>query len=123
LAIPFLVLISGRDRHRPTAAPVRPWRLIGALGVAFASSQSLFFLAIPLAGVTLVVIISMCSTVFFVALLSIPLFRERLTRRGQVAVALAVVGTITLALAGQTAPRWPERRTISGVSSPPSAPA
>jgi DME family drug/metabolite transporter len=103
-AIPFLFLLGGRNPQRPAAAPARPWRLIGALGAAFAGSQSLFFLAIPLAGVTLVVIISLCSTVLFVALLSIPLFRERLTRRGRLAVALAVAGTVTLALAGQAAP-------------------
>jgi DME family drug/metabolite transporter len=103
-AIPFLFLMTRRDPHRPTASPARPWRLIGALGAAFAGSQSLFFLAIPLAGVTLVVIISLCSTVLFGALLSIPLFHERLNGRGQLAVALAGTGTVALTLAGQDGP-------------------
>lgn len=113
-AIPFLLLITaiaGRSEARPdgysrsvanTARPRTPWRLIGALGTAFAASQSMFFEAIPLAGVTLVVIISLCSTVLFVALLSIPLFGERLNGRGLLAVTLALAGTVTLALAGQT---------------------
>lgn len=104
-AIPFLLLVSGTSRQTirpflPHSARLR-W-LITALGCAFAGSQSLFFIAIPLAGVTLVVIISLCSTVLFVALLSIPMFRERLNGRGIVAVVLAIAGTITLALAGQS---------------------
>src|SRR5690348_11679136 len=37
-AIPLLFLLGGRDQHRPNAAPARPWRLIGALGAAFAGS-------------------------------------------------------------------------------------
>jgi DME family drug/metabolite transporter len=106
-AIPFLLLLTGRTPRRPTAVPTRPWRLIVALGAAFAASQSMFFEAIPLAGVTLVVIISLCSTVLFVALLSIPLFGERLTGRGRVAVALAVVGTVILAQAWQAGPATP----------------
>lgn len=113
-AIPFLLLITaipGRSGTQPnghnrsvanTARPRTPWRLIGALGIAFAASQSMFFEAIPLAGVTLVVIISLCSTVLFVALLSIPMFGERLNGRGLLAVTLALAGTVTLALAGQT---------------------
>ncbi|HYP41988.1 MAG TPA: EamA family transporter, partial [Chloroflexia bacterium] len=112
-AIPFLLLITaipGRSEARPdrhnqavanTARPRTPWRLIGALGTAFAASQSMFFEAIPLAGVTLVVIISLCSTVLFVALLSIPLFGERLNGRGLLAVMLALAGTVILALAGE----------------------
>ncbi|HET6262987.1 MAG TPA: EamA family transporter, partial [Chloroflexia bacterium] len=112
-AIPFLLLITaiaGRSEARPdgssqsvanTARSRTPWRLIGALGTAFAASQSMFFEAIPLAGVTLVVIISLCSTVLFVALLSIPMFGERLNGRGLLAVALALAGTVTLALAGE----------------------
>jgi drug/metabolite transporter, DME family len=106
-AIPFLLLITGRTPRRPTAARARSWRLIVALGVAFAASQSMFFEAIPLAGVTLVVIISLCSTVLFVALLAIPLFGERLNGRGRVAVALAVVGTMILAQAGDAGPAAP----------------
>ena len=115
-AIPFLLLITaftGRSVAEPngtngpnrpaanTAQPWRPWRLVVALGTAFAASQAMFFEAIPLAGVTLVVIISLCSTVLFVALLSIPLFHERLGGRGRLAVALALAGTVTLALAGE----------------------
>lgn len=106
-AIPFLLLITGwapnrsNQSKRPTAAPTRSWRLIVALGAAFAASQSMFFEAIPLVGVTLVVIISLCSTVLFVALLSIPLFGEQLKGRGLLAVALAVAGTVILAQAGE----------------------
>ena len=91
---PFLFALAGLTaRRNPLYLARRNWPRIGALGAAMAICQSCFFLAIPLAGVTLVVVLSLCSAPLFVVALSIPLFGERLTRRSAGAVGLAVVGT------------------------------
>lgn len=102
---PFLLILAHATPARAVrrAAP-REWALVGALGLAMAASQSLFFLAIPLAGVTLVLVLSLCSAPFFVALLSIPLFHERLRAAGRVAGLLAILGTGVLVLGGKAAP-------------------
>ncbi len=99
-AIPFLLLIAGRLSPRPWAGLKQSWKLILALGASFAAAQSMFFEAIPLAGVTLVVIISLCGAVLFVTLLSIPLFGEQLNRRVMLAVVIALAGTAMLAQVG-----------------------
>lgn len=99
-AIPFLLLITGRTAPWSRTELTRSWKLIVALGASFAAAQSMFFEAIPLAGVTLVVIISLCGAVLFVTLLSIPLFGEQLNRRVMLAVAMALAGTVMLAQVG-----------------------
>jgi drug/metabolite transporter, DME family len=102
LAIPFLLLIAGRTPRGSRTDLARAWKLIVGLGASFAAAQSMFFEAIPLAGVTMVVIISLCSAVLFVTLLSIPLFGEQLNRRIMLAVTMALAGTVMLAQAGGT---------------------
>ncbi len=90
---------TGRNPFR-TARRNLP--LFGAMGLAMAACQSLFFVAIPISSVTLVVVISLCSAPVIVAVLSIPLLKERITVRVIVAIALAIIGTIGLVLSSST---------------------
>jgi DME family drug/metabolite transporter len=100
-AVPFLFTMAWSPTPRVRGRPGAPLcRLVGLLGLALAVSQSLFFLALPLAGVTLGVVVSLCTAPLFVALASVRLFGERLSRRGRVAVLLAIVGTGVLVLGG-----------------------
>jgi drug/metabolite transporter, DME family len=100
-AAPFLVglawLSTGRNPFRLTR---REWGYYTGMGLAMACYQITYFLAIPISSVTLVVVIALCSSPLIVALLSIPIFKERLTRRLMAALGLALVGTALLAFGG-----------------------
>ncbi len=103
LAAPFLLALSWASRRRnPFYLPRAAWPLVLLMGVVMAVCHSLFFLAIPLAGVTLVVVISLCSAPVLVAAISVPLFGERLTRRIIAALILGLLGTAILVLGGET---------------------
>ncbi len=103
LAAPFLLGLSWATTHRnPFYLPRAAWPLILLMGLVMAVCHSLFFLAIPLAGVTLVVVISLCSAPVLVAAISVPLFGERLTRRIMLALILGLLGTAILVLGGET---------------------
>jgi DME family drug/metabolite transporter len=52
--------------------------------------------------VTLVVVISLCSAPVIVAVLSVLLFKERITLRVAVSIALAIIGTLGLVLGGNS---------------------
>jgi DME family drug/metabolite transporter len=100
-AVPFLFTLAAATT--PRAAwhyPRHEWRQVAGLALAMAACQSLFFYAIPLAGVTLTVVLSLCSAPLCVALVSHLCFGERLSVAGRGAVALAVAGTGLLVLAG-----------------------
>ena len=104
LAAPFLLaLAGGTNRRNPFALPRRDWPLVLLMGGVMAACHSLFFLAIPLSGVTLVVVISLCSAPVLVALVSIPLFREPLTRPVGLALILGLLGTVVLVSGGALA--------------------
>lgn len=100
-AAPFLVglawLTTGRNPFRLTR---QEWGYYSAMGLAMAIYQITYFFAIPLSSVTLVVVVALCSSPLMVALLSIPIFKERLSRRLLVSLGLGLVGTLLLALGG-----------------------
>ncbi len=75
----------------------REWGLFGLMGLTTASYQLFYFAAIPISSVTLVVVVALCSAPLLVALLSIPIFGERLTGQLLLALALALGGTVLLA--------------------------
>ena len=102
LAAPCLLALAGATtRRNPFRLAPRDWPRLVLMGGVMAVCHSLFFLAIPLAGVTLVVVISLCSAPVIVALLSIPLFRERMNCRVGVALGLGLIGTAVLVLGGR----------------------
>ncbi len=104
-AAPFLLALSwGSTGRNPLALPRREWPLILVMGGVMAACYSLFVLAIPLAGVTLTVVLSLCSTPVLVALVSIPLFGERLTQRIGLALLLGLIGTGVLVGSGEPGP-------------------
>jgi DME family drug/metabolite transporter len=101
---PFLLgltwLTTGRSPLALLRLNRREWGLFSLMGLAMASYQLFYFTAIPLSSVTLVVVVALCSSPLLVALLSIPIFKERLTRRVVFALGLALSGTGLLAFGG-----------------------
>lgn len=100
---PFLLSLAWfTTRRNPFRLTRREWLYYGAMGLAMACYQVTYFFAIPMAGVTLVVVLALCSSPLMVALLSIPVFKEKLTGRTMLALALAISGTVLLALSGNS---------------------
>ncbi len=100
-AAPFLLGLAWLTTSRnPFRLSRREWSYYSAMGLAMACYQITYFFAIPLSSVTLVVVIALCSSPLIVALLSIPVFQERLTGRLVLSLILAISGTGLLALGG-----------------------
>lgn len=100
---PFLLAIAfSTVRHNFFRLTKRDWLLVALMGSVTAAYQLLYFTAIPLASVTLVVVVALCSSPIIVAVLSIFVFKERLTKRLLVALALALFGTSLLAFGGNS---------------------
>ncbi len=101
LASPFLLGLTWLfTRRNPFRLTRREWQYYTMMGLAMALYQVTYFLAIPLASVTLVVVVALCSSPLIVAFISIPVFKERLTRRLVTALALSLTGTALLAFGG-----------------------
>ena len=101
-ASPFLLGLTWiTTRRNPFKLSGREWFYYGMMGLAMAIYQVTYFFAIPMAGVTLVVVIALCSSPLMVALISIPVFKEKLTRRTVLALALGITGTVLLAFGGK----------------------
>ena len=102
-ASPFLLGLAWvTTRRNPFNLTGREWFYYGMMGLAMASYQVTYFFAIPMAGVTLVVVVALCSSPLMVALLSIPVFKEKLTGRTFLALALGITGTVLLAFGGNS---------------------
>jgi DME family drug/metabolite transporter len=100
---PFLLGVAFfTTRRNPFKARLRDLPLFAALGIAMASYQLFYFMAIPLSSVTLVVVVALCSAPVIVALLSIPIFKEKLTGSVILALGLALAGTGLLTLGGSS---------------------
>ena len=100
---PFLLGLAWfTTRRNPFRLSGREWVYYGAMGLAMACYQVTYFFAIPMAGVTLVVVLALCSSPLMVALLSIPVFNERLTGPTILALVLGISGTVLLALGGNS---------------------
>jgi len=101
---PFLLglawLTNGRSFANLLRLRRREWVLFSLMGLVMATYQLCYFAAIPLSSVTLVVVVALCSSPLLVALLSIPIFKERLTGRILLALGLSLVGTGLLAFGG-----------------------
>lgn len=98
---PFLLALAvGSRRRNPFRLQRREWLLVSLMGLATATYQLCYFTAIPLASVTLVVVVALCSSPIIVALLSILIFKERLTGRLLIALGLALLGTGLLSFGG-----------------------
>lgn len=110
LSVPFL-LVMARIRMGIWLAPltVRGFFLLVWLGLAMASYQLTYVLAIDRVGVAISVLISICLAPIFVALISVVWLGERLQPRTLVALVTAIVGTVLLgghAHRGQLEHRW-----------------
>ncbi len=97
LAVPALVLathlMTGSVRFATTRCDL--WLMLG-LGIAMAAYQVFYFAAIGQVGVTIAVLVNLCSAPVMVALFSAVLLRERPTVRVGIAMLCAVVGTVLL---------------------------
>lgn len=101
-ASPFLLGLAWvTTRRNPFKLTRREWFYYAMMGLAMAIYQVTYFFAIPMAGVTLVVVVALCSSPLMVALISIPVFKERLTGRTLLALALGITGTVLLAFGGK----------------------
>lgn len=100
-ASPVLVGLAWlTTRRNPFRLNWQEWGYFGVMGLAMAAYQVMYFLAIPLASVTLVVVIALCSSPLIVAFISIPVFKERITSSLIAALTLSLTGTALLAFGG-----------------------
>ncbi len=96
-AVPVLALACWRAVERPFALASRAdLGLILLLGTAMALYQVCYFAAVAVLGVTIAVMVAICTAPVMVALLSALLLRERLTFWVLLALACAVAGTVLL---------------------------
>lgn len=102
-SVPALGLLAwGAVGRRLFQVAPRDLGLIGLIGLAMAAYQVTLFSAIPRLGVTIAVIITICSTPVMVGALAALFLGERLTARVGLALALALSGTALLS--GLTTP-------------------
>lgn len=105
-SVPLLALLAVRSlgsnvlKHRPGVATRtgRDLALMAGIGLMMAFYQVAYFAAIPRLGVTIAVIITICSAPIMVAILSVVFLKETITTRMLVALAAAIAGTALLAL-------------------------
>ncbi|MBP1465525.1 EamA family transporter [Candidatus Chloroploca sp. M-50] len=71
------------------------WLMLG-LGLSMALYQVTYFAAIERLGVTVAVLIALCTCPVMVAILAAPLLKERLTATVGIAMVLALLGTVLL---------------------------
>ena len=97
LSVPFL-LVMARVRTGTWLArlDLRGFVVLMGLGLAMASYQLTYVLAIERVGVAISVLISICGAPIFVALISVCWLGERLASRTWIALLTAVVGTVLL---------------------------
>jgi len=105
-SVPVLALLTfrtlGSTSWQPRAGVTpragRDLALVAGLGAMMAFYQACYFAAIPRLGVTIAVIVTICSAPIMVAVLSAILFKEKLTPRIVIALMAAIAGTTLLAL-------------------------
>lgn len=108
ISVPVLAALAmgslGRKALQPRAGVAPRWgRDLGYMagfGAMMALYQVCYFAAIPRLGVTIAVIVTICSAPIMVAVLSALLFNEKITPRVVTALIAAVLGTSLLALQG-----------------------
>lgn len=75
----------------------RDWLLMAVIGCMMALYQVSLFTAIPYLGVTVAVIITICTAPVLIAVLAAVFFKEAFTGRAAIALALALSGTVLVA--------------------------
>lgn len=96
-AVPALILMSWSILGKRTWQVARAdWHWIGLIGVAIAGYQISYFAAVAQVGVTIAVLVALCTAPVIVALLSSLFLGEALTRRVLLALGAALVGTVLL---------------------------
>ncbi|MFP4440285.1 MAG: DMT family transporter [Chloroflexaceae bacterium] len=112
-SLPALALLSWTllgPRTWQVARADLPW--IGLIGVAMAGYQVSYFAAVAQVGVTIAVLVALCSAPVIVALLSALLLREPLAGRVLLALGAALAGTVLLV--GLPADMAAQRRMLLG---------
>lgn len=100
-SLPLLLgLMHYRLGRKAWQIPRKDMPILALIGVAMAGYQITLFAAIPLVGVTVAVLITLCVPPVLVALVSIPLFKERITGRLVAVLVLALLGTFLLTSSG-----------------------
>lgn len=116
LSVPALAiacwLFCGRSMFRITK---RDWALIVVIGVLAAIYQVCLFSAIRFVGVSVAVVVTLCTAPVFIAVASTRLFHERFTRWIALALACALTGTLLISGQGGGVAS-PLGATIAGVA-------
>lgn len=100
-SLPLLLgLMHYRLGRKAWQIPRKDMPILALIGVAMAGYQITLFAAIPMVGVTVAVLITLCVPPVLVALVSIPLFKERITGRLLAVLVLALLGTFLLTSGG-----------------------
>jgi DME family drug/metabolite transporter len=74
------------------------WKTYLGLGVCMAAYQACYFWAVPLAGVAVTALVSICSSPIFIALFAAKFLREKLTKKIYIALGLGLFGTSLLVI-------------------------
>lgn len=97
LSVPFLLALArARTGAWLVALKPRDMAVLGGLGLAMAAYQLTYVLALERVGVTLSVLISICGSPIFVAVIAVAWLGDRLHARTVVALVMAILGTVLL---------------------------
>ena len=79
-----------------------PWRPYLGLGACMATYQACYFLAVPLAGVAITALVSICSSPIFITLFAAKFLGEKLNLKVYLSLGLGLVGTSLLVINPQS---------------------
>jgi drug/metabolite transporter, DME family len=107
IASPFLLccaytnkfLTSSTSPYLPVPPSTSfPWKPYLGLGACMAAYQACYFLAVPLAGVAITALVSICSSPIFITLFAAKFLGEKLNLNTYLSLGLGLVGTSLLVI-------------------------
>lgn len=114
IASPFLLfcayshkfLTSSTSPYLPvpscTSSPFFSWQTYLGLGACMAAYQACYFLAVPLAGVAITALVSICSSPIFITFFAAKFLGEKLNFQVYLSLGLGIVGTSLLVINPQS---------------------
>ena len=103
IASPFLLLCAYTNKLLTSSTSFIsstsfPWKPYLGLGACMAAYQACYFLAVPLAGVAITALVSICSSPIFITLLAAKFLGEKLTLKIYLSLGLGIAGTSLLVI-------------------------
>ncbi len=92
--------LEGVKPYAPTAftSSSSCWKTYLGLGICMAAYQACYFWAVPLVGVAITALVSICASPIFIALFAAKFLREKLTKKIYIALGLSIFGTSLLVI-------------------------